>query len=317
MTYTTSVGSGGGGGGGGIIAESDSNLSDYIDENGIFIQDIITESEDGKCELNIGEDTTGFTEDGESLSELNIVEKVNPPTPPADASIIGLVYNLGPNGATFNPPITLTFTYDESLIPEDVAEEDLIIALWDEETEEWVNLACVVDPETNTITAEISHFTPFTVLGYTRSAVFIISDLSITPDGVNIGEEVTISVLITNAGNLTDSYEVILKINEVVIDTEEVILANGADRIVTFKVSKNVADTYSIDISGLSGSFKVIKSADVLEPESPPALPSVPEATHTPSAKPINWPILYGVIAVVVVVVGLLTFFLVRRKSHK
>ncbi len=41
-----------------------------------------------------------------------------PPTPPEDFSVIGLVYDFGPNGATFDPPITLTITYDPALIPE-------------------------------------------------------------------------------------------------------------------------------------------------------------------------------------------------------
>ena len=50
------------------------------------------------------------------------------PPPPKDTSIIGLAYNFGPDRATFDPPITLTRSYDPNDIPESVAEEDLVLA---------------------------------------------------------------------------------------------------------------------------------------------------------------------------------------------
>ncbi len=116
--------------------------------------------------------------------------------------------------------------------------------MWDEGAGEWVNLDSIVDPETNTITAEVSHFTAFTVLAYTRPAAFVASDLSISPAEVDIGETVTISVLVTNIGDLTGSYEVSLKVDNVVVATKEITLAGGASQKVTFTTTKDVAGTY-------------------------------------------------------------------------
>ncbi len=141
------------------------DISDIIDEEGVFTEPLTTESEDAKVELVVDEGTTGLTEEGEPLSEISIIEIAEPPAPPADTNVIGLTYDLGPDGATFDPPITITFTYDEADIPEGVDEEDLVIAFWDEETDEWVVLEGItVDPVTNTISAPASHFTVFTVL---------------------------------------------------------------------------------------------------------------------------------------------------------
>jgi predicted GH43/DUF377 family glycosyl hydrolase len=247
------------------------DVSDVVTGEGVFTEEVTAESEDGVCELSIEEGTIGLTEEGEPLSEISMVEMEEPPAPPEDSNVIGLIYDFGPDGATFDPSITLTWSYDPNDIPEGVAEENLVIAIWDEEAGEWVELEdIIVDPETNTITAKASHFSAFTILSYTRPAVFVSSGLSVTPTEVNIGGSVTISVLIANAGNLTGSYEVALKIDNVVVATKEVTLAGGASQKVTFTTSKDVAGTYSVDVSGLTGSFAV------KEEVVPPVVPLVP-----------------------------------------
>lgn len=134
--------------------------------SGIFAEDFIFQSDDGMCQVTINEGTIGLTEDGEPLSELTIIEIDPPGPPPADYSVIGLTYNLGPDGATFEPPIPVTFTYEESLIPDGVAEEDLVIALW--VSTGWaIREGGIVNPVSDTITISTNHFTGFTILVYT------------------------------------------------------------------------------------------------------------------------------------------------------
>jgi len=266
LTYTASSGGGGGswGGGGGTstptaptLAPGTSDVSDFVSTDGAFTEAVVTESADALCKLSIDEGTKGLTRRGAPLTEITMTEMEEPPSSPEDSNVIGLVYDLGPDKATFDPPIILTFTYDESLIPEGVVEENLVIAIWDEETSEWVNLDCAVDPETNAISAEISHFTSFTVLAYTRPAAFVASDLSITPIEVDIGDGVTISALVANTGDLAGTYEVILKINNVVIDTKGVTLDGGASQTVTFTTSRDIAGSYTVNVDALSGTFVV------------------------------------------------------------
>ena len=256
VTYVAAVG---GGGGGGIIIEPGGGLLDYVDEDGVFTADVTAESEDGKCWITIDEGIIGLTEDGEPLSEISIVEVAELPPLPEDfqASVIGLAYDVELDGATFEPPMTLTLEYDESLIPEAVDEENLVIAMWAEQIDEWFNLDGTVDAENNTITTEIGHLTDFTILAYTRPAVFTASDLSIAPAEVGIGEEVTINLLITNTGDLTGSYAVVLKIDDIEVETKEVTLSGSNNVMVNFSITPDAEGVYTVAVSGLAGTFEV------------------------------------------------------------
>ena len=115
-----------------------------IDDEGEIQETIIATSEDENLDLTIKEGTTALDEDGDPLSWLWADVDPSPPDPPEDASIIGLAYDFGPDGATFDPPIKLEYTYDPDDVPEDVAEKDLVIAYYDEEDEEWVERGLVI-----------------------------------------------------------------------------------------------------------------------------------------------------------------------------
>src|SRR4030067_1707888 len=101
--------------------------------------------------------------------------------PPArQPEIIGSVYDIGPSGATFDPPINLTITYDEANLPAGATEENLAIAPWD--GSQWVELdGSQVNAASNTITAPVSHFSIFTVLAHSAPAAFVLSDFDISP----------------------------------------------------------------------------------------------------------------------------------------
>ena len=272
----------GGGGGGGappkpiILRPGVVYVSRVVTAYGEFTQDVTIESADAKVNLAIDEGTVGKTKARAPIRLISILEMAEPPAPPADASVVGLTYDLGPDGATFDPPITISFTYDPDEIPEEHNEEDLIIAMWNATAGEWVKLkGCIVDPITHTITAPVSHFTAFTVLSYTRPAAFTISSLSISPTEVDIKETLTISIVVTNIGNLSGNYEVTLKIDDVVVETQEVTVAGGASQTVPFTTAKDATGTYTVDVNGLSGTFTVkAKEVEVEVEEEVPAKPA-------------------------------------------
>ena len=135
-----------------------------IDADGEIQETVTATSADGKLTITIEEGTTALDKDGNPLSGLEADVDPSPPDPPEDASIIGLVYDFGPEGATFDPPITLEFTYDPDDIPGDVAEEDLVIVHYDEDADEWVDCPCTCDTKTNCVTASIEHFTTFAII---------------------------------------------------------------------------------------------------------------------------------------------------------
>ena len=127
-------------------------------------------------------------------------------------------------------------------------------------------------------------------------ATFSLSALSISPAEVEIGEEVTVSVTVTNTGGQSGSYKVVLKVNNAVVDTASITLTAGTSHEITFTTSSDTAGTYTVNVNHLSSIFTV--------------------KTLAVPTKPLSWPVLSGVIAAVVVV-GLLFFFLARRRAQE
>ncbi|UCD54349.1 MAG: hypothetical protein JSU76_01310, partial [Dehalococcoidia bacterium] len=189
-------------------------------------------------------------------------------------------------------------------------EENLVVAYYDEDAEEWVELECSDDPETHTITACVAHFTTFALIGSEEEepilepppepAAFTFSSLTISPTEVDVGEEVAITVMITNTGGELGSYEASLNINGEVETTEEVDIAAGGSQQVSFTTSKDVAGTYMVDIGGLTNSFVVKEVA----PGAPPAPPApdeeAPLAAPLEGERPVNWLMVGGIIAAVI-----------------
>ena len=276
-------------------------VSDFVTANGIFTQGVVARSFDELCHLTIPRGTNGLTMDKEPLSRITIVEVEEPPTSPEDAYIIGSAYDIGPPGATFDPRITLTINYDPARLPQGVAEEDLYIAYWDGSN--WLALTTTVDTEANTLSCEPSHFTAFAVIGAVAPppvpAAFSVSDLSLQPAEVEPQEAVTIIVSVANTGGTEGSYTVVLDINGVEEAEKSVTVAAGGSESVSFSVTREEAGSYTVAVDGLNSSFTVGAPA-------PPA----------PSAPPLSWTLVGGIIAGVMLLVGLVIFLLVRRRAY-
>jgi uncharacterized protein (DUF58 family) len=88
-------------------------------------------------------------------------------------------------------------------------------------------------------------------------ASFSVSNLIISPDRVKQGENVTISVMVTNSGEVSGSYSVVLKIKGTVEAVEEVHLGPNSSERVTFNVVKNTPGFYNVEVEGLTGRFVV------------------------------------------------------------
>ncbi len=269
--YASYSPSGGGGGGGALIFT--------IDLTGVEVQYLISffgglmstaehTTEDGKLTIIIPGGTVILTEDGAAPIELIIAVDESPPPLPGGAVIIGTAYSFKPNGITFDPSMTLTFTYNPNSIPGNVNGEDSVIAYYDLATRQWVKLESVVDTEANTVSAEVTHLTTFALLAYAHPATFTVSGLSITPAEVDTGGRVTISVFVANTGDLTGSYEVTLKIDNEVVATREVTLAGGVSQRVSFTTTADIAGTYSVSVNGLTRSF-IVKEGEIPPVESP------------------------------------------------
>jgi hypothetical protein len=259
------------------------------------------------------------------------------PEPPAGSTGVIPYYEIEPDGAAFEPPITITFKYTDAEIPEGADENDLVIMWYDPAIKQWIALKTLVDVDNNTASAVIGHFSLYTMMLVPRPAAFELSGLSITPIEIGIDDEVTVSVLVTNTGDLYGDYDVVLTVNEEAVETRTVTLDAGESVEVTFTVLPHTAGTYDININGLSGVFIIIARSEpeaTSETEPTPGPTSEPEITteNEPvvTTEPVSageiipesavavrwWVYAASITAVVVLGLGVL-LLLMKRKSLK
>ncbi|HUT96826.1 MAG TPA: hypothetical protein VMW60_01765 [Dehalococcoidales bacterium] len=219
-------------------------------------------SADNRLHLVFPVGTAVRGEYGQMLDDLEIAINETPLPPPPEASVIGLPYELGPHGTTFDRPVNLSFSYDPSQIPDRVAEEGLFLAYYDDEAAQWLELPSVVDVSGHIVTAPVNHLSIFNVIAPEPPplpAAFTPGELTVSPVEAEIGETVTVSVLVTNSGELEGSYSLTLTINGVVAGTREITMAGGSQQVV-FSTAGDEAGDYSVDVNGLEGSFTVLEA---------------------------------------------------------
>lgn len=93
------------------------------------------------------------------------------------------------------------------------------------------------------------------------AAEFEISNLTISPDSVELGEVVAISVDVENVGGVEGNYTVSLTVDDETF-TEDVTVAAGDTVTVTFAYTAGEAGTYTVTVGELSDTFLVTPPAE-------------------------------------------------------
>lgn len=96
----------------------------------------------------------------------------------------------------------------------------------------------------------------FSVLTPPAFAELVVSHIQ-----AKVGETVTVSASISNAGTVSGNYTVDLKVNGLAEETKTLQVNADATETVTFAVTKNAPGTYNINVGSLSGSFTVLTPA--------------------------------------------------------
>jgi hypothetical protein len=94
-------------------------------------------------------------------------------------------------------------------------------------------------------------------------ATFTIDFLEITPDEIEPGDNVEISVVVQNTGEREGDYQVMCKINGVLVGEKEITLAGGSGEMVVFTTTFNEAGNKVIEVNELTGNL--IVKEEVLE----------------------------------------------------
>lgn len=137
------------------------------------------------------------------------------------------------------------------------------------------NVEVSVSPIWSSISKEING--AYTVEHTLIPAKFEVSNLAIAPERVGIGDNVKITVDITNVGEVEGTYDVELYVDGRLEDSKMVTLSGGETKLVAFTIAEDYAGSYSVEVEGLSGAFEVVS------PVSTPRATFTPKPTPTPS----------------------------------
>lgn len=135
-----------------------------VDSQGRLKTNVELSSADGKISLSLKEGTIVLDKDGRPLQTIQIITDPTLPPPPEDAYIIGAVYDFAPEGATFDPQLKLTFSYDPGEMPEGVRESEVYIAPYDESTGwgRWDYKS--VDTKKHRVTTQVNYLAKYAAL---------------------------------------------------------------------------------------------------------------------------------------------------------
>ncbi len=157
----------GGGGGAGQGQTVALDLASVIDANGILQQDVEVQGPDGESAVKIPSGAQALTADNLPLRAISITVHFADayPAPRKDQSLLERVYELGPQGASFNPPAQLILAYDRNLLPRGADESALSIASFDPDAGKWGPLKSQTDKAEEYVTADLDSLTTFALGG--------------------------------------------------------------------------------------------------------------------------------------------------------
>ncbi|MDD1683730.1 MAG: PKD domain-containing protein [Methanoregula sp.] len=132
----------------------------YTNANGVVTQATRLQSTDGHALLTIGEGIVAKDSGGKPLSIITIraIPSSSLPAVPAGSvfTFAGMAYDVGPDGATFSPPASLSFS-----LPQAQWGQDYSVKSFDQKSGTWQDVPTSFDAATGMVTAHFSHLCVF------------------------------------------------------------------------------------------------------------------------------------------------------------
>jgi hypothetical protein len=129
---------------------------------GITRDPVIVDSLDHGAGLSVGAGTLALDASGRPLALVSAspvpAGSIPPVTGDAGFLFTGLAYDFGPDGATFNPPATISFTVPDNQWSPDIGYS---IRTYSEQSASWEGIPTSVDPQTRTASGQVSHLCVF------------------------------------------------------------------------------------------------------------------------------------------------------------
>ena len=149
---------------------------------GVVPRTVTVRTVDETCAVAIREGTIARDADGNPLGEVT-VSRADPTGVPAapPGTGVAIVLNCGPAGATFDPPVTLTYTLSGEEW-EKIGGATPKVIWYNPASKAWQDVPATVDPATRTVTARASHFSIY-ALAWTVPETTVAQQTNTSPGG--------------------------------------------------------------------------------------------------------------------------------------
>lgn len=136
---------------------------------GTVLKTVTVRTAGGTGAVTIPEGTTALDAGGNPIGEVTCGEVAPGEVPAAPTgTTVAVALNCGPAGATFDPPVVLTYTLSAEEWAE-IGSATPKVIWYNPASKAWQEIPATVDPATRTITAEVSHFSIY-ALAWTAPA---------------------------------------------------------------------------------------------------------------------------------------------------
>lgn len=225
------------------------------------------ESDDATV-IGVPGNITALDRRGNALNEVSVELRL-PRALPSSAFLIGDVHLFKPDGATFDPPLPISLPYDVDSLPDGVVEEELSVAIFDPDSQDWTPLPSIVDSDEHIVMTEVTHFSEFAVVAPAQPGEtllitpgFSFSSLVVTPGDPYAGQDVTVNVIASYVGfNAQARSRVFVLLDGAVADETEIVLSPGDQVAVGLTVRPSDEGSHTVEVNGLAQTFTVAGQA--------------------------------------------------------
>lgn len=237
-----------------------------LDSNGFLIQTWIITFNDGMLELIFEKGTRLLDSSGKPVSVI-ILRCVEPFGETPEDYEFNAIYDFQP-ACTINPPVKIKMRYNPDNLNEDVNEEDIYIAFYNESQDDWIPFACTRDADDQSVSTSSTHFSYFCLLvpesmigvvpiDYESIPYLNITDLTLSSNVIEQGESLLVNAHLINEGDTDGSFLVPLIYNENTIENRLVTLAAKEEKIETYSIVMDEEGTHIVGVGSLSATVTV------------------------------------------------------------
>ncbi len=239
------------------ISSGITDISKFVNNDGLFNQEVKAASSDSLVELTIPQNTRITYDNGQATNQVSIVNWQVPPSLPENTANVGAVYTLQPMGARFDSPIDISIKYDPTKVPSGVEAKDLVIGSWNNSTSKWSEFNSYTDLGYQTVNTKINSFSNFSILAHVKPADFQIKNLSVAPLNSSRGDKLTFTAEVLNSGDISGQFDASLTVNNRLIETRTISLTGSEKQVVTYYVIADQIGHNTVNLGGLDGEFDV------------------------------------------------------------